>query len=122
MASDPDISMPADDAPLPIRVGRRGRPSKSRDNARSRQAGTHAVGGGLVGSMKRGLAVRRPSKLECHRTTLLLGIALILFVVLSWGMIRRVDSRVRASGGWAGVTRGFLRQLVGEQRDPKPDL
>jgi hypothetical protein len=63
--------MPAADAPLPIRVGRRGRPSKPRDNARSRQAGTHTVGGGLVGSMKRGLAVRRPSKLERHRTTLL---------------------------------------------------
>ncbi|BEI91335.1 uncharacterized protein CcaverHIS019_0401550 [Cutaneotrichosporon cavernicola] len=95
---------------LPIRTSRR--PANlRRAGPRPGDAGTHAVGGDMVNSMKRrGL---RPSKWVLYRPWVLVAVALVLLLILNTAWLQRINRRVVSKGGWDHVVPSARRHVAG---------
>ncbi|GMK58815.1 hypothetical protein CspeluHIS016_0602570 [Cutaneotrichosporon spelunceum] len=95
---------------LPIRTSRRP-VNLRRAGPRPSDAGTHAVGGNMVHSMKRrGL---RPSRWVLYRRRVLVAIALLLLVALNTAWLKRINWRIDTRGGWDHVVSLARRHVAG---------
>ncbi|WWC86317.1 uncharacterized protein L201_001190 [Kwoniella dendrophila CBS 6074] len=75
---------------------------------KKRGKGNNGIGGDLVGSMKRGLAVDQRKKARNEsRLKILLSIAAILFLILTTIWILRLNKRIKDKGGWITLVSGI---------------
>ncbi|WVW82374.1 hypothetical protein I302_104381 [Kwoniella bestiolae CBS 10118] len=95
--------------------------SSSRRPLSRKKKSTQGIGGDVVGSMKRGLKVdQRNDHRKEGRLRLLLGIAGLLFLILTTIWVIRLNKRITDKGGWSNLY-GVISQRIFSPTSPKTD-